>query len=95
MARPSIAQIQNRWNSGHKSALKLLAEGKPLWTTATRLADIKGMQVVRRTLLENWGAINADNTLTDFGRELLEIIKAEDTAWAEHYQRTYVDRPIR
>lgn len=65
---PSIAQMRARMNSGHRQVLEAARDGKPL--VAMRMGDARGLSTCRATLV-GWGAIDADNAITDRGRALL------------------------
>lgn len=65
---PTVAQMRARMNSGHRRVLEAARDGKPL--VAMRMGDARGLSTCRATLV-GWGAIDADNALTDTGRALL------------------------
>lgn len=65
---PSIAQMRARMNSGHRQVLEAAHDGRPL--VAMRIGDARGLSTCRATLV-GWGAIDADNAITDTGRALL------------------------
>jgi hypothetical protein len=72
-ATPSIRQMVQRSNSGHRSALDAVAEGRPALRPGAYASEYRGMRIVFSTL-RRWGCIDGDQ-LTERGRQLRDALK--------------------
>lgn len=75
---PSTAQMVNRSNSGHQSALRAISEGRPVLRADAFASEIRGMRTVLATL-SHWGTVEPVGetlALTARGVELLAALEA-------------------
>jgi hypothetical protein len=79
---PSIKQMLNRANSGHRRALNAIAHSKPLLGPTAYAGEIRGMQSVLSTL-RRWDCVSNDG-LTERGEELRTLLnERHEKAMAE------------
>jgi hypothetical protein len=69
---PSVAQMANRANNGHRRALRAYHDDTMIATEGT--GDIRGMVVILATL-RRWQCISGDE-ITARGQELLDVLDA-------------------
>ncbi len=75
VAGPSLRQMISRANHGHEAALRALALGKTWPAFGCSTAELRGAQVVYRTL-RRWGCTDASG-ITSLGQRLLMAMEAK------------------
>lgn len=78
---PTMGQMVNRSNDGHRKALRCIAEGRSLLGPAEPTSSLRGMRTILGTLYR-WDCV-ADDKLTERGRDLLALLEAKwkTAAW--------------
>jgi hypothetical protein len=75
---PSLAQMVNRANNGHRRALHRLSRGVPVCGPTPSPGELEGMRTVLLTLVR-WGCLQSPDggmfTLTPRGEALLSVLR--------------------
>lgn len=73
---PSIAQMVQRSNDGHRKALARIFRGESLVGPTEPLSAVRGMRTILSTL-RRWGCIDANSDVTSRGFGLMEALAAK------------------
>lgn len=76
---PSVAQMANRANSGHRRALQAVRDKTTTVGPTAQAGEIRGMATVMQTL-RRWECI-ADGQLTERGQLLLTRLEQRHKPW--------------